>query len=233
MTTVTRTCGFIPFHAFVPAAMSRGIHALGVHVVKMALTANVPLIQSHTVLSDVTQVANGNGYTLGGVNVSVTEPAAWQGGTYQFNPSFIPTLSASGSGFAFKSLVFYNSTAIGKNLIGCLFSSSAGPVSITNVAQTSVTATITKAAHGMANGSGVVIDQLPFWWMNGTFTIANVTANTFDITVIHTATVAGQAVTTGKLIMPETVTVGPGGVYNVAFEPANGAFTLTMKGVIL
>jgi len=85
----------------------------------------------------------------------------------------------------------------------------------------------------MANGSVVVIDQLPFWWMNGTFTIANVTANTFDITVIHTATVAGQAVTTGKLIMPETVTVGPGGVYNVAFEPANGAFTLTMKGVIL
>lgn len=233
MTTVTRTCGFVPFHAFVPAAFSRGIHALGIHTIKAALSTGVPLIQSNTVLADVTQVADGNGYTLGGVTVSVTEPATWVGGTYKLNPSFVPSFIASGSGFSFKSVVFYNNTAIAKNLIGCLFSSAAGQVSITNVAQTTTTATITVNAHGLANSDTVVIDQLPDAWMNGTFVVANVTANTFTITVPNSTTVASKAVTTGKLIKPETVTVGAGGVYNVAFDPAAGAFTATMKGVIL
>lgn len=233
MTTVTRTCGFIPFHAFVPAALSRGIHALGVHTIKAALGTGVPLIQSHTILPDVVQVANGNGYTTGGVTVSVTEPAEWVGGTYQFNPSFIPAISATGSGFAFKSIAFYNQTTSAKNLIGCLFSSAAGQVSITNVAQSGTTATLTVNAHGMANADVVVIDQLPFPRMNGTFAIAGVTTNTFTITVTNTATIASQAVTTGKLIRPETVTLGAGGVYNVAFDPALGAFTASMKGVVL
>ncbi len=233
MTTVTRTCGFVPFHDFIPVALSRGVHALGVHTIKAALGTGVPLIQSHTVLSDILQVANGNGYTTGGVAVSVTEPAAWVGGTYQFNPSFIPTLSATGSGFAFKSIVFYNQTAIAKNLIGCLFSSGVGQVSITNVAQSDDTATITINAHGMVNADVVVIDQLPFPQMNGTFAIAGVTTNTFTISVARTATVTSQAVTTGKLIRPETVTLGAGGVYGVTFDPALGAFTASMKGVVL
>ena len=233
MTTVTTTCGFVPFHAFLPAALSRGIHALGVHSIKAALATNVPLIQTHAVLADVVQVANGNGYATGGVSVSVTEPAAWLGGTYRFMPSFIPTLSATGSGFSFKSIVFYNNTAIAKNLIGCLFSNTAGQVSITNVAQTTTTATITVNAHGLANGDTVVIDQLPDAWMNGTFVVAGVTTDTFTITVPNSTTVTSKAVTTGKLIKPETVTVGAGGVYNVVFDPALGAFTASLKGVVL
>lgn len=233
MTTVVRTCNFIPFHAFVPTAFSRGVHALGIHTIKAALGTGVPLMQSHSVLADVTQVANGNGYTTGGVTCSVTEPAAWNGGTYRLNLSFIPTFSASGSGFAFKSIVIYNHTAIAKNLIGCLFSSGAGQVAITNVAQTGNTATLTINGHGMANGDTVVIDQLPDPWMNGTFVIGGVTTNTLAITVGFSTTVASKAVTTGKLIRPETVTLGAGGVYSVAFDPALDAFTASMKGVTL
>lgn len=244
MTTVTRTCGFVPFHCFVPTTFSQGIHALGIHTIKAALGTGVPLIQSHTILADIVQVANGNGYTTGGVTVSVTEPAAWIGGTYQFNPSFIPTISASSSGFAFKSINFYNHTAIAKNLIGSLFSSGAitaamvsagttGQASITNVAQSGTTVTLTITGHLLANADVVVIDQLPFPRMNGTFTIANVTANTFTITVANTATITSQAVATGKLIRPETVTLGAGGAYNVAFDPALSAFTASMRGVVL
>lgn len=244
MTTLTRTCGFIPFHAFVPAAFSRGIHALGTHTIKVALGTGVPLIQSNTVLPDIVQVPNGNGYTTGGVTIGVTEPAEWLGGTYHFNPSFIPSFSATGSGFAFKSVIFYNHSAIAKNLIACMFSSGpitatmaqaneSGQARITNVSQADSTATLTIAGHTLANGDTVVIDELPDAWMNGTFVIAGVAANVFTITARKTATIASKPVTTGKLIRPETVTVGPGGVYNVAFDPAVGAFTATMKGVIL
>jgi hypothetical protein len=51
--------------------------------------------------------------------------------------------------------------------------------------------------------------------------------------VTNTATITSQAVATGKLIRPETVTLGAGGVYNVAFDPALGAFTASMRGVVL
>ena len=233
MTTITRNCGFIPFHAFVPAAFSRGIHALGTHTVKAALGTGVPLIHSHSTLADVIQVPQGNGYTTGGLTCSITEPATWNGGTYRLNISFIPTFSATDAGYSFKSIVFYNNTAIAKNLIGCLFSSAAGQVAITNVQQSGLTATLTVAGHGLANGDVVVIDQLPKAWMNGTFTVANVTTNTFTITALNTATIASTAVTTGKLIKPETVTLGAGGAYSVAFDSETNAFTASMKGVVL
>ena len=233
MTTIIRNCDFIPFHAFVPAAFSRGVHALGVHSIKAALGSGVPLIQSDTVLPDIAQVPQGNGYTTGGLTCSVTEPTTWSGGTYQLNISFIPTFAATDAGYSFKSIVFYNNTAIAKNLIGCLFSSAAGQVAITNVQQSDLTATLTVAGHGLANGDVVVIDQLPKAWMNGTFTVANVTTNTFTITALKTATVASTAVTTGKLIKPETVTLGAGGVYSVAFDSETNAFTASMKGVTL
>lgn len=233
MTTITRNCNFIPFHAFVPAAFSRGIHALGTHTIKAALGTGVPLIQSHAVLADVLQVPQGNGYTTGGLTCSIAEPATWNGGTYQLNISFIPTFAATDAGYAFKSIVFYNNTAIAKNLIGCLFSSAAGQVAITNVEQSGLTATLTVPGHGLADTDIVVIDQLPQAWMNGTFAVGNITTNTFTITALKTATVAPTAVTTGKLIKPETVTLGAGGVYSVAFDSANGAFTASMKGVVL
>lgn len=233
MTTITRNCGFIPFHAFVPAALSRGVHALGIHTIKAALSTGVPLIQSHSVLADVTQVPDGNGYTTGGAVCSVTEPAAWSGGVYQLNLSFIPTFSATNAGYAFKSIVFYNHTAVAKNLIGCLFSSAAGQVAITNVEQAGTIAMLTVPNHGLANDDVVVITELPQVWISGTFVVGNVTANTFTVTALKTATVAPVAVTTGKLIRPETVTLGAGGVYSVAFDSALGAFTASMKGVTL
>lgn len=231
MTTITRNCGFIPFHAFAPAAFSRGVHALGVDSIRAALGIGVPLIQSYTSITDVAQVADGNGYTTGGVSVSVTEPTTWQGGIYRFTPSFVPTFSASGSGFSFKSIVFYNDTAINKDLIGCMFSSAAGQVAITNVEQSGTTATLTVPGHGLADSDVVVITELPQSWISGTFVVGNITTNTFTVTALKTATVAPVAVTTGKLIRPETVALGAGGVYNVAFDPALGAFTATLRGV--
>lgn len=45
------------------------------------------------------------------------------------------------------------------------------------------TATYTKAAHGLANGDAVLIQGFSLEEFNGVFTIANVTAGTFDTTI--------------------------------------------------
>ena len=217
------TCEAILFHKFLPAAISRGVHALSVHRLKACLITAVPSMQSAATLSDLAQLPAGNGYVSGGVICAVSEPAEYVGGEYYLNITFVPSFAATGTGYSFVGAVLYNDTAPSKNLIAASFHSTVGQVAITNVAQTGTTATITKAAHGLSNGNVVVIDRLPFAWVNGTYTIAKVATDTFDITVGRSTTVTSQAVSSGKLIKPETFALAAGGSYTVSID-ADGMF---------
>jgi len=213
------------FHKFLPTAIGRGVHALDVHRIKACMLTSIPSVQSAAILADLTQPAAGNGYVSGGVVCGVSPLSEYIGGEYSFRVVFVPSFTVTGTGYSALGIAFYNDTAPSKNLIGASFFSAAGPVVITNVSQTGTTATIIKAAHGLADGNVIVIDRLPFPWMNGTRTVANVTTDTFDVTVSISQTVASQAVTSGKLIKPETATVtGDDGSYTASFGP-NGAFT--------
>jgi hypothetical protein len=218
-------CELILFHKFLPAAIGRGIHALNVHRLKACLITAVPSVQSAALLSDLTQPAAGNGYVSGGVICAVSEPAEYVGGEYYLSVTYAPSFTATGTGYSFLGLGLYNDTAPSKNLIATAFTSTGGQVAITHVAQSGLVVTLTKAAHGLSNGDKIVTDRLPFAWMNGTFTVANVTTDTFDIPVTMAATLATQAVASGKLIKPETITLAGGGTHTVSFDPS-GVFII-------
>jgi hypothetical protein len=221
------TPDLILFHKFLPAAIGRRVHGLDVDRIKACLLASVPAMQTAAVLADLTQPATGNGYTSGGVICAVSPLAEYIGGEYSFRVTYVPPFSATGTGYSVIGICLYNDTAPSKNLIGAALLSTAGQVAITNAAQTGTTATLTKTAHGLANGDVVIIDRLPFPWMNGTRTVANVTTDTFDITASLSETVASQAVTSGKLLKPQAVTLAPGD-YSASFG-SSGAFTLLRR----
>lgn len=48
---------------------NRGVHNWGSHTFKWALTNSAP-VATNTQLSDITQIANGNGYTTGGTTTT-------------------------------------------------------------------------------------------------------------------------------------------------------------------
>lgn len=221
-----QTCELILFHKFLPAAIGRGIHSLDTHRIKACLLADTPLMQSAAVLADLSQPSAGNGYVTGGVICGVSPLSEYVGGEYSFRLSYVPSFTSSGTGYSFRGVAIYNDSAASKNVIGAGFLSTAGQVAITSVEQTGQTATITKTSHGLANGDIVVIDRLPYAWMNGTRTVGNVTANKFDITSLPTHEIAHHSVASGKLVKPAPITLAPGGTYTVSFL-ATGAFSIT------
>lgn len=52
-----------------------------------------------------------------------------------------------------------------------------------SITRSGTTATLTKTAHALSNGNIVMIQGASIGMFNGVFTIANVTANTFDYTI--------------------------------------------------
>ena len=222
----------VTFHDYYPAANGRGVHALDTQTVRAVLTSTVPAIQSDTVLTNLTQVANGNGYTTDGVTCTITPPTH-AGGIWRLVPTAIPQWTASGAGFSFRSLVLVNWSATNKNLILAVFQSAQGFLTVTNVAQSGTTATITAAGHGWANGDTVVLDAIPFSRLNGTFAISGVTTNTFNITAPVSATITSQAVASGRVIRPALVTLAANETYQAAADPVAGALAVGPRGVTL
>lgn len=228
----TLACDPILFHNFLPQAIGAGIHSLGYQTIRAALVTTVPVMQTNLFLSSLTQVADGNGYSAGGVTCVVEQPDT-TGGIYRLIISEIPTWFGEGVGFDHIGLVFYNDSSTSKNLIAAVFEAGAGQQSVTNVSQTGNTATLTVAGHGYANDDIVVIDGMPPPALNGTFVIANTTTNTFDITSMVSETITSQDVPLGRVIRPETVTVDPGDSYIVTPDPINGVFAVGPMGVNL
>lgn len=83
-------------------------------LLRLLLTNTAPNAATHAVLSDVTQIANGNGYTTDGESCQNTGSAA--SGTFTLVCQDI-TWTSNGSMAGFRYVPMYNATASGKNLI--------------------------------------------------------------------------------------------------------------------
>lgn len=87
--------------------LAKGIHVFGTHTFKLVLTNSAP-VATNTVLADITQIANGNGYTTGGETVTVTISET-TGTTTVAGDSV--TWTATGSMGPFRYYVIYNDSA--------------------------------------------------------------------------------------------------------------------------
>lgn len=105
---------FNKFNSFVEAVAEK-VHNLGSDTLKVALTNSAP-VASNTQLSNITQIANGNGYTTGGTQATITT-SAQTSGTYKLVLADV-VFTASGSMGPFQYAVLYNDTATNDELIG-------------------------------------------------------------------------------------------------------------------
>lgn len=102
------------FNSFVEAIAEK-VHNLGSDTLKVALTNSAP-VAANTVLADITQIANGNGYTTGGSQATQVS-SAQTSGTYKLVLNSV-VFTATGSVGPFQYAVLYNDTAANDELIG-------------------------------------------------------------------------------------------------------------------
>ncbi len=105
---------FRKFNSF-PEALGRKVHNLNADVIKVVLS-NTAVLATNAVLADITQIANGNGYTTGGT-VSSGNAYSQSSGTGKFTSGDV-LFTASGSMGPFRYAVMYNDTATNDELIG-------------------------------------------------------------------------------------------------------------------
>lgn len=99
--------------------IGKGLIDLDTNSFKVALTNTAPTQDTNTQLSDITQIANGNGYTTGGVAVTVTWVETGAGtGIWRFDTSD-PSWTASGGDIpAHRYAVWYDDTSAADLLLG-------------------------------------------------------------------------------------------------------------------
>lgn len=88
---------------------NRGVHNWGSHTFKLALTNTAPSA-ANTILTDITQIAAGNGYTAGGTaltGLTISET----GGTVTVQANQVTFTASGGAMAAFRYYVLYNDTA--------------------------------------------------------------------------------------------------------------------------
>ena len=96
--------------------LAEKVHNLGSDTLKIALTNTAPTL-THTTLSQITEIAAGNGYTAGGNAVTVTGSSQTTG-TYTLTQSADVVFTASGGAIAqFRYAVLYNDTSTSDSLI--------------------------------------------------------------------------------------------------------------------
>jgi hypothetical protein len=85
----------------------RGVHDFDAHTFKVALTNTAP-VATNTGLANITQVANGNGYTTGGATTTIA--ISESSGTTTVTGTEV-VFTGSGAGFGpFRYAVLYNDT---------------------------------------------------------------------------------------------------------------------------
>ena len=87
--------------------VGKGVHNFSSHTFKVALTNSAP-VATNTILSDITQISNGNGYTTGGTATTITYTES--SGTAKCVGTDV-VFTASGSMGPFRYAVLYNDTA--------------------------------------------------------------------------------------------------------------------------
>lgn len=83
-----------------------GVHDFDAHTFKVALTNTAP-VNTNTVLANITQVANGNGYTTGGTATTISTSTS--SGTAKITGTDV-VFTATGSMGPFRYVVVYNDT---------------------------------------------------------------------------------------------------------------------------
>ena len=106
---------FNKFNSFTEA-LAEKVHNLGSDTLKVALTNTAP-VNTNTQLSNITQIANGNGYTTGGAAVT-TSASAQTGGVYKLTLADVVFTASGGNMGPFRYVVLYNDTAANDELIG-------------------------------------------------------------------------------------------------------------------
>jgi len=92
----------------------RGVHDFDANTFKVVLTNSAPTA-ANTILTDITQIANGGGYTTGGETTTIT--ISETSGTTTVSGTEI-VWTGSGAGFGpFRYAVLYNDTAANDPLI--------------------------------------------------------------------------------------------------------------------
>jgi len=104
----------VKYHCFVQD-VGRKLHNLDTDTLKIALTNSAPNAATHTTIGDVTQVANGNGYTTGGTAVANQDYTQTAGVGTLIGDDVVFT--ATGAVGPFRYAVLYNDTAAADNLI--------------------------------------------------------------------------------------------------------------------
>ena len=98
--------------------LAKGVHNLDSDTFKAVLTNVEPDEASDFSLTDLTQIANGNGYTTDGETCG-TPDAEQTSGTLKFTLGTDPVWTASGGSMAaFQWVVIYNDTSTGDKIIG-------------------------------------------------------------------------------------------------------------------
>jgi len=106
---------FNKFNSFVEAVAEK-THNLGTDDLKVVLSNTAPTA-ANTVLADIIQIANGNGYTTGGT--SATQVSSSQAaGVYKLVLNDVTFTASGGSIATFQYCVLYNNTATNDELIG-------------------------------------------------------------------------------------------------------------------
>lgn len=105
---------FNKFQSFVENVCEK-VHNLGADTLKIMLTNSAP-VNTNTVKANITQIANGNGYTTDGTAVTITS-SAQTSGTYKLVGNDV-VFTATGAMGPFRYAVLYNSTATNGELIG-------------------------------------------------------------------------------------------------------------------
>lgn len=105
---------FNKFNCFVED-LAEKVHNLGSDTIKIVLSNTLP-VNTNTVLGNITQIANGGGYTTGGNTASVVS-SAQTAGTYKLVLGDVVFTATTGFG-PFRYAVVYNDTSTSDSLIG-------------------------------------------------------------------------------------------------------------------
>jgi hypothetical protein len=106
---------FNKFNAFVENLAEKGFN-LGSDTLKVALSNSAPT-SSMSLLSEVTQISAGNGYSSGGATVTISS-SAQSSGTYKLVLADVVFTASGGAIGPFRYAVLYDDTSVGDMLIG-------------------------------------------------------------------------------------------------------------------
>ncbi len=99
---------FTKFNAFVEN-VAEGVHNFASHTIKLMLTNTAP-VATNSVKADLTEIAGGNGYTAGGVTLSLTTSQQISGVYRAIFADPGPWTASGGSIGPFRYVVAYNDT---------------------------------------------------------------------------------------------------------------------------